>query len=136
MAQFFRAIDDFWRGGQDHLNGGYSPGNQRRIGQVCDPDRDVEPVFEGVDEAIIELELDRDGGIFLEVFGDCRTEMECPEGHGRVDLENATRVAGLIDDFVFGSRNVVERGLDASIVDEPRLGRRDIARISGQKLRF
>ncbi|MEM9205975.1 MAG: hypothetical protein AAGA88_06565 [Pseudomonadota bacterium] len=69
------------------------------------------------------MELDRDGGIFLEVLGDCRTEMECPEGHGRVDFENATRVARLIDDFVFGSGDIVERGLDASIVDEPRLCR-------------
>ena len=95
------------------------------IGEVGDPDGDVDPFLDRVDEAVGQGQFDLEIEIKPHEFGDRRPEVERTERGWAVELEDALRLAVQARDLHFGLVDAGENVDAAVVVGETRLGRPD-----------
>ncbi len=79
-----------------------SPGNETRVREDADPYGDVHAFLDGIDEAIVQRQLDAKTRIVCHEFCDERAEPLRSEGDGRIELEHTFGLVVKARDIEFG----------------------------------
>ena len=103
-------------------------GDQARIRQLAEADRQIDALFDQIDIVVVQAQVDRDVGIGDEIIGDRRRQLMRAERHRRGHPEQAARRGLKVAGGAFGVFHFIEDAQAALIVILPDLGGADAAR--------
>ena len=98
------------QGAKDHPRRGQIAGRQRRILQPPDADRQIETMFDDIDDAVVEVQFDPDIGMKGQKIADEFAQMADPELGRRIDAQYPPRRALGRADVLFGHLQHRPRG--------------------------
>ena len=108
--------------------------DQRRIGHFADAQRHVEGFANQVHVAVVQDDLELQGGMPGEKFGDQRGQVTQPEGHGRADPERAMQLRAAPRHGLLRPGDVFQDALGVRIELLARFGHGELARVAHQQL--
>jgi len=110
-----------------HAGGAEAAGDQARIPQPADTDRNVEAFLHRIDDAVRERKLNSEVRIADHEIGQHAAQAARPERHGRVDPQAAFGLVVQARDLRFRLLHFGQNGEAALVVGKPGFGRRDAA---------
>ena len=89
---------------------------QRGVARRADAEEHVEALGEGIDEPIVEREVNRELGVAGEELGDAGRDHGAPEGDGGVDADSARGALAHVGQRVAGLAELLEDA-DAALME-------------------
>ena len=96
--------------------------------QLADPDREIDPFLDQVDERVGHAEIDPERRIAGQELGQGRGDVQAAERHRRAQAEHAARLGLELRDREPGVVDLGQDPLAALVIEPPGLGQAELAR--------
>ncbi|KAF1853455.1 hypothetical protein Lal_00013812 [Lupinus albus] len=114
-------------GAQRHPRGGQPPGDQRAVAQPADPHRQIVPLVDQIDRAVVQVHVDLDGRVALQELRHRRGQMHDAEADRCVQPQPATRGGMQVGDRLLRLLQIGEDSGAALVIGLAHLGQAELA---------